>query len=541
MDRIPAAVVTGHSDTYALLVGVNDYASVDGTPRFNLRGSLSSVAWLAWYCLEVLGMPADHVYVLTSQSVEEGEKQEAFALERLLGLAPGEAGAAAADKSALAHHGAATADEVDRGLSWLLEKTAAEGTAAVFAFAGHGALSADGHPLLCLGGTSSDLGKGVLGLAALKQRVAAAGARSRFVAILDCCHVTGPTSGPELQVTGLPSPGQAAGVTIADEDFDLSDRVLLAAQPGQSAHQMRLGVYPRGAFTFALVSAAERWRASHGLAHGSYKQVLKRATRMLKALGVPQTPQARWKANWGEALAAEPFLAVKAGPVRKTPDAVGRDVQIDTGWYTFAEVQGGTPIDIALVYATSRDSESTIQLGSNTPYYTSPSSGGDSPAPIPTECWYVNTANLSWVLSDSPMTVTKAALPASSPRAPLAVPVGYSGRGGSLTDCTPYLTSNETPSTGWMPHTSPPVFTSTTPSYFSGRAADGTNLWMAWDVTSTLSTSGVTYTLHQVVWFYQRPNAPAQPLTLSSTSDFSNTRGVAPAGPYYWSASKLGV
>jgi Caspase domain len=327
-----ATQLIGERHTHALLVGVDRYLDFDRSGASNLRGSRNDVVILAWYCMEVLGVPPENIRALTSPLPTADELRRDGALSWLSTL-PAE------------NRGEATVDGVREGLAWLFERTKGEGSAAVLAFSGHGAWSGEAGPVLCLADTSQELTRGVLPLREIRARVAEAGARSRLVVVLDCCHVTGPASDARLTVTALPSAGVPE--PIAKEDFDVSDRVLLAAKPGKPAYQMRLGRDAHGALTFALVTAAERWRADQGASEGSYKQVWKRIKGLVKALGVPQRPQmmlpaARWKE-----IRKEPFLGVSAGVTVKNPDARQRHVQLDpstksTGYrvYTWSNAAG---------------------------------------------------------------------------------------------------------------------------------------------------------------------------------------------------------
>src|SRR5262249_40999941 len=136
--------------------------------------------------------------------------------------------------------GEATVENVRAHMGRLLKRAKGEGDAALFAFSGHGSFVAGTGPVLCLADAVQDLGGGVLPLRRVGQMVRDHDARSKLVGVLDCCHVTGPSS-PDIQVTALPSSGTAADVAGAAADFDVSDRVLLAAKPGKLAYQMHLG------------------------------------------------------------------------------------------------------------------------------------------------------------------------------------------------------------------------------------------------------------------------------------------------------------
>jgi hypothetical protein len=496
-----------------LLVGVDNYDAFSGTRggegAYGLRGSRTDVVLLAWYCHEVLGIPTENIHVLAGPAPTDDELQKHGPLDQLAKL-----------RRENIHE--ATAKNATDLLSRLLEETKAGGEEVLFAFSGHGAWTDAHGPVLCLGDTSPDLAGGVVPLKALRKLVSDHDARGRVVAILDCCHVAG-LEGRDLQTTSLPHGGTAADVRDSDRDFNVSERVILASKPGKPAYQMRLGMHAHGALTFALVTAAERWRASDGMAHGSYKRVLKKTKKLVKALGVPQSPTVLWKNTMNE-----PFLATKPGPVSRTPDAVGRRVQIDTGWYTFRLHVEQVAYDLCDVYATNATSTSHIKLGTNGTY---------SP-PSVTECWYVNKKNLE-KLESGPSSIRAHVklLRASSAQDPLAVSVmadhnstaGYSGEAGELNTSSPYIHCHETPASGWS--SSAPTANGTV-YYFKGETSEGTELWMGLDLHE-----GV---LKQVIWYLVSGEGPGAPLQLKDATNFTYQGTDGPTEAYYQSASKNG-
>ncbi|MBK8252602.1 MAG: caspase family protein [Polyangiaceae bacterium] len=356
------------NNTYALLIGVDHY---DSFPASELRGSRTDVITLAWYLSPrgVLGVPLENVRALTWPLPTEEELKDNDALSWLRKLPE-------------TSRGEARAQGVKNGLIWLLEKAKSEGATVIFAFSGHGAWTQEQGPVLCLGDTAKDFTSGVLALRDLKKMVQEHGVRDRLVALLDCCHVSAQSAGG-FTVTALPSRGTAANVEADRRDFDVSDRVLLAAKPGKQAHQMRLGRHAQGAMTFALVTAAERWRASDGVSHGSYKQVLKRAKKVVKGLGVPQKLSLRALPAMRQAIRKEPFLGVKAGATTKTPDALGRGVQIDPNTLDGCSVykltldwaNPGSPVE---AYVASMGDRDYGDYKANTEYWGGPANFSDS-------------------------------------------------------------------------------------------------------------------------------------------------------------------
>jgi hypothetical protein len=305
------------NNTHALLIGVDDYKSFNGTTNFDLKGSRNDVLLLASYCVEVLGMRAQNIVALTTPPLTSDDFEQHVTMRgRVLG-----------DDVRGIVVGAATKEEVAKRLHELLDPS--RGGTALLTFSGHGAAVPDLGPVLCLGDTAPDFKSGVLLLKTLRDDVRNANAGSRLIALLDCCHVEAPGPNQRLQGTSLPHRVAPRDVMNQEDLFRVSDRVFLAARPGMQAYQMRFGKLWHGALTFALVMAAERWQGEDQTSHGSYKHVLKRARGTLKALGVPQKSELRMPAEKRDAIRTQPFLGLKEGITRQKPDATGERVQLD--------------------------------------------------------------------------------------------------------------------------------------------------------------------------------------------------------------------
>lgn len=380
---------TPTSATYALLIGVDDYKALDGTTDANdLKGSRNDVLLLARYCLTVLRMPIENIRMLTSPKFDDKE------LNELIEALQGEV---RLDLVQLQNaRGGALESDVTLGVGWLLENTKDADTA-LLSFSGHGSWSNTLGPVLCLADTERDpttgeVVNGVLPLGDLKRRIERADARSRVIALLDCCHVTGPATHRRFQTTGIPNTVTAKDMEDDDQDFNVSDRVLLAAQPGQLAHQMLLGMNWHGALTFALVTTAERWLATNGASHGSYEHVWPRANQVVTALEVPQAPMIKVPTERLMEIWKEPFLGVKAGYTVETPDAVGMSTQLPSDWlFTIRLGTDANSSVLAQILTMERTQTATI---SQRGQITVPPIGGSS------EQWFISpTALATLVLS----------------------------------------------------------------------------------------------------------------------------------------------
>ncbi len=380
------------NNAHALLIGVNCYKSFEG--NHDLEGSLHDVLILASYLVEVLGIPLENIVALTTPKLTDDDLEQHPSLR---GITTGDA----------------NEKEVTKGFASLL---ATKGTA-LLTFSGHGAALPGGEPVLCLGDTAKDFTSGVLPLKTLRDDIEKAYAEDRLIALLDCCHVrasstaqrrllgTSSTAQRKRRATSLPHTVATEDVAKQEDSFRVSDRVLLAAQPGMEAYQMRLGRVWHGALTFALVTAADRWKGENEMSHGSYKQVVKRAKLTLKALDVPQTselrvPDARWVK-----IRKDPFLGVKSGPTQEDPDAPREGLQLDPDYYTI-KVDGAV---LAEIMATG---DTDVYVSFN---------GSISVLPHLTESWYVNDSALRNLQNASQVTITRSDIPATTRTDPFVV------------------------------------------------------------------------------------------------------------------------
>lgn len=495
----------------ALLVGVDRYENFDAS--LSLRGSRNDVVLLVWYCLHELGLRAENIRVLTTPLLTRAEL-DLREVQHGIDLDAG--------KGPSVQLGGATAREVEQGLTWLLQESQQAGGAALFAFSGHGAWSSAEGPLLCLADTKPDFTGGVLSLKRLGQMVADFDAKDRLVALLDCCHVAPPPGDPRLMGSGLPHQGTPADVLGHADLFNVSNRVLLAARPARQSFQVRLGGMWHGAFTFALMTSAERWKAGREASHGAYKHVLKRAKSTLKALGVPEKPNMMVPEARRREIRNQPFFGVKAGATSKCPDASDQGNQLDGGYrYAFmSQIPGQPALDLSVIVAVGATTTQNT-LGTNAAW---PPTGTSN---VGYECWYLNTNNVqSLNTTNQRITVTKTTLSGAQSIAVMATSTstsGFAGSAGALDTSQPYIQSAE--ATGWS--TSAPTIRGT-PVYFKGTSSQGNVMWMAWDLSSGILT--------QVIWYAYTATAPTTvDPTLFSPYSLQTT---APPSGYFQASSE---
>ena len=472
---------------HALLIGVADYSSY-GTDGVSLKGSRNDVVLLAYYCMGVLGIPARNIRVLTTPKMDLNDFKarvipDEFETNDRVGWLQ------SLNQVKL---GEATEYEVKNGLDWLLAASKESDGAALFAFSGHGAWSSEAGPLLCLGDTAPSFTRGVLSLKSLGESIKNAGVRHKVIALLDCCHVAGSRASSMLQRKALPHAGTPENV-VGDQDlFNVSDRVILGAHPGKEAFQMRLGGMWQGALTFAVVTAAERWRADNEMSHGSYKQVLKRAKRTLEVLAIPQKPE-----SW-VAIRESPFLGVKPGPTVQEPDAAGSGVQLDPNSH-LTGVKGTVYRLTLTVPGTSPLNAPVLSVGTTSP---------DNAWRAGLEYWALTAAfatlwNSTWPTSSSTPTLDINATPYTTD----APPTDWNNNNNNMTPHASVMAGY------WTRSTSPPP----------------TNTLYLGNFGVTVNGSGA------VTWYYLGSSAPTQAYVVSSMGGtFTTTQ---PTATTWWSLS----
>jgi hypothetical protein len=442
---------------HALLIGVDDYTSFESSGQFDLKGSRNDVLLLASYCVEVLGLRPENIVALTWPQLTEQDFEQHVSMR----------GAVLGDAVRKIVVGEATEAEVTRRLASLLD-VSQRGTA-LLTFSGHGAATDEG-PVLCLGDTAPGFTSGVLPLKTLRDDIKNAYAGGRLIALLDCCHVAASRHDPRLQRTSLPHAVAAEDVMKQGDLFEVSDHVLLAARPGMEAYQMRVGKLWHGALTFALVTAAERWKGEDQMSHGSYKHVLKRARSTLKALGVPQKPELRVPAVVRAVIKESPFLGVKPGLLVKKPDAVLLPAQLTPDFrYTINAISKGGEVLIAVIFATNDASVSV----------------NNKSLPTNKESWYVAPDALTNLESADDVTITATKLDASY-------------------DIDPKL--SQTFTSAEVANWSQPIpLPDGKNHFFDSAPANPQSVNPLWVVLTILSTSGIPSLAHVQWWIPEAP------------------------------------
>lgn len=464
----------------ALLIGVDDYSAFD--PAMSLKGSREDVLKLYWMCRRLLGLSRENIRVLASPPLTAADFHvtEPPPPDRM---------------------GPATAESIQAGVDWLAGRMASDAAAAgLLTYSGHGSYSQDRGPLLCPSDMGRDFAKGIA-VRDLSKSQALQSVRERLTVMLDCCHVAPVTTASDFRApTALPHDGTPEQVAADHADFDVSERVLLAARPGQHAHQALLGKVFHGALTFALVTVAEQWKASQDPDGSgmdvSYKQLLKRVRRMLWSLRmkqsvrlrVPEAPMSKRKA-----IRKLPFFGIHAATTARRPDAPRDGIQLD-------------PTEFGCLYTITGSGLNAIQI------FSVPAENPPTGYTAGKEYWSVPTMPSS---GNWPTSISFAATPNQASR----VPTGFAPNGN-----TSYPTAS---SVAWPAASSSPpgvnggvYFAQTTDA--DGKVASafaldlsslssGTWIWYYWSASGSAPTGFID--VSQLSFQSALPTNPSFPTT----------------------------
>jgi hypothetical protein len=298
---------------YALLIGVNDYSAYDKSQdqkkgKSDLPGSVNDVqAW--WSLCKELGFRPENIRVLTSPAIH---------CSCLAG--------------ATAHTtGEATEKGIREGVEWLTKKLGQDKVAVgLLTYSGHGDYVASTGLVLCPTDVTGDDLEHSIPYADLQRTIAAHNAGENLTVVLDSCHAGG-ASTPQrraLALTGRPVPR-----ALARSAGEIASRVFMASSRGGSAYQAEFAGQFHGAFTWALTSTLEQWKAVEQgsslrltVSHG---EALRRAQGLLSTLSFDQTPILQGVPNVAELAVLQSGLTPQ--PTSPEPTMMPIPMQIDPG------------------------------------------------------------------------------------------------------------------------------------------------------------------------------------------------------------------
>ena len=373
---------------FALLIGIDHYSKLGEGAE--LLGSRNDVLMWHWFCRQHLGIPPENIRMLTSPALDPNK----------------DFGGDTVPAGTLAE---ATEKAIREGYAWLLSNMKGGQTPGLLSYSGHGLLVGGKVPALSTSDMLSD-GTGAIALRDIGKAVQDAHAQEALTAVFDCCHVAAPSAKSDLRTTTSLPVGADDAASIDDEDFNVSHRVFLAARPGQEAHQGKLGRNVHGALSFALVTAAEQWKASQAPGQTgldvNHKQLFKRARKLVRALRMKQSLKLRvpFDRQSRSVVRKMPFFGLHAGFTTRKADAPRHKIQVDPGQkdFRFYTITQG---DTVIAYIVSMNTTQTATFGGTAFTFTggqeywypqrSPALGmasNDAGAPLTFSC----TGDLSW-------------------------------------------------------------------------------------------------------------------------------------------------
>jgi len=301
------------SNTYALIIGVNDYQIFDESvgneaETSDLKGAVND-ANLWWRMTQAIGVPAPRTRVLTTPGI----------LDAPFELGPG------GQKSEL---GNATHDKILEGVDWLAAKLGEDPTAnGLITFSGHGLYKEGVGKALGPSDLSGSELDNAISYADIADRLRATDAQDQVTLILDACHAKDDSDDPTI--TGRALVGAEAPADAVNEFSELEERILSAASEGNPSYEAYLGGMAHGAFTWSMVTLTERWEISReddrSLATVSYGELVDRSGRMLEVLGFEQTPEV----YGGDGVEDMPFLSIGTESSVATDDDPNRALKDD--------------------------------------------------------------------------------------------------------------------------------------------------------------------------------------------------------------------
>lgn len=261
---------------YAVLVGATDYSVYDRASGLaagssDLRGPLSDVR--EWGALvRRLGSDRSDVRVLATVPDTDGRDRGR-------------------------HTRPPTRANILAACGWLRERLVGEPEArGLLVFACHGAVDAEGQPVLCPTDMLPDGRGGVSGTLRFVdlERVLTAGGRNiNLTAILDTCHAAGRgVSASTDRLRSIRKGKLAANATRFQDHFP----VFNAARADQPSYEVPVGEDWRGAFSWAALRVIQRWGISTSptgvsAVSISHRELNDRVKLLLSAMGFDQEPQ----------------------------------------------------------------------------------------------------------------------------------------------------------------------------------------------------------------------------------------------------------
>lgn len=332
-------------NTFALIIGVNDYTLFDSTGKSNLKGAVNDAR--RWHDFLVntagLAVPSPNIHLLT-----------------------------APEGSTTSRDTAPTLSHIKDGITWLIERmTVKEGdkvkvkenASGLIVLCGHGVRTEGGDKdwfnvsaAFCPMNVKPD-GKQIINTLhfdEIEYFLQKEGIAQNVTVVFDACFANAPA--PRIGARGLLGVAAAydrPGLEGSDIPSKIRSRLLLACEPDTHAYEFLSHGGWHGAFSTALLDLLERWKVQKdgdlSWVRVSYGNLIHRSRTLLDSLGVPQSsmlvayPQ----------VSLVPFLraGVEHGDHLSSaePDAdlIGGQLSPGTDWFRVLTLETGSFKDAA--------------------------------------------------------------------------------------------------------------------------------------------------------------------------------------------------
>ena len=499
------------NDSYALLIGVDDYRAYDGAQ--NLAGSVNDIAAWARVC-NAVGMDPANVHILGTRTYDHAGKVKNKDWAKRF------PGAGSVRR--------ATRKNILAEVKWLAKKLASGKSPGLLTYSGHGDVTADGALALCP--TDVEKGrKGVANLVLLKELAdllaAHDKARDLLTVVFDCCHAglaaapaAGTPRGGSLALSLRPDAAPAKGPRPT-----LGAREIYSCGPEEVAYQSEFTSQFHGAFTWALTASLLQWKPVAELGavrlDVSYENARAVSQKLLGVLNYPNQTAVLNPGSVGKMPFFHPSTKVDGQETTREPDGARDGIQLDPDFFYNVHF-----IDLDANEKERRTIFADVIVTGTSPVYVN---GSRTALPNnTTEYWYLNQAAIDKIGSGvvTGVAFARAELPADG-KVTLTegVATSYSFR------------SDASSAVGWSALTAPP---GTNTNYvFGGTPASPKDAkgHAVFNVES--SSTGGTHTLHAVQWYLTELTTAPSGSILDPSSDAVWSKEDGVPSPYYGATS----
>lgn len=499
-----------HSDSYALIIGVDDYSAYGAA--VSLPGSVNdAAAW--WRVCRAVGIPRENVRVLITRSLlNNGKMSEGLDKDRFRGAESVQE---------------ATKENIIKGARWLADKLKDGQVPGLFTYSGHGDVT-DERGDLCLCPCDvhpkHDGGVGkLLNLHELAEALHHGHSQKLLTVVLDCCHAGG-------AVRAGSRPLSLRGKTdVKAKHPPLGGRELFACKHDQIAYQSQFATEFHGAFTWALTAALLQWKPIEEdgavTINVTYERARQVSEELLRVLRYTQTPMLS-PDSAADLVFFHPKTKPDKGEGSWWPDGVRIGDQLDPDWSYLLQLNNGNVV-----------AQVVVVPANTTVYYTYNNNTAQFPvnATNSIEYWFITSTNavLNQISSATSVGMTGTRLSTNGNTIALNGSVSTSYSSNQANVSWTWSTSSITPSPGTN------TTFSATPVSPTVRNATVT-AYALFNVTSKVVGGTTVYSLANVYWYLTAtaswPSAPTGVQPAGSSNVTYNSTS-APTTNFYYAVS----